>query len=416
MVSCIRILAAWLPIRTQSAPAATQDSAIATKDPEPATKDPEPATEDLEPATEDLKPATEDLEPATEDPEPEGPLPEYEIANHLAHPHRALQMEDILHYVFEEVLLSVPYWDKFNGARENKATLARAARACKAFTKPALSVLWRDIENLVPLFRILSCVHTQDGTRQDQYFIRGPIDPTEWGRFQMYAQWPRKVACLSHFEKLHPSVFAGLSRYNNDKPLLSGLHTLSWRLKHPYNIVPIFALVPPSLCSLNITFATSNTTSETQQERRSSLDLLLRGLHARTSHLELLEIDGHADTTMLIAIGKLDSLRRVSMTGFGTPPVLQTQGILALAAMSNLTELNLPIEMEESRTAPELAVPVEFAQLQKLSVQGAPAHLSDFLARITSPQLTALNLRLTSCRRTSECQDLITFQGGRGYG
>lgn len=80
------------------------------------------------------------------------------IVDTTTRPHRVLEMDDILSPIFEAVIYpSTPYYE-FHAHLENKRTLARAARVCKAFSKPALSVLWRTIDDVLPLFRVLSCI------------------------------------------------------------------------------------------------------------------------------------------------------------------------------------------------------------------------------------------------------------------
>lgn len=40
-------------------------------------------------------------------------------------------------------------------AKEGQRALARSARVCKAFAEPALDVLWRELDDLLVLLRIL---------------------------------------------------------------------------------------------------------------------------------------------------------------------------------------------------------------------------------------------------------------------
>lgn len=69
---------------------------------------------------------------------------------------RALCLPEILLIIFENVLLSKN--DSF-AARlgfSPASTLASAALVCKVFTAPALITLWRSIDTLVPLVKLLS--------------------------------------------------------------------------------------------------------------------------------------------------------------------------------------------------------------------------------------------------------------------
>jgi hypothetical protein len=56
--------------------------------------------------------------------------------------HRALSIPDIVYLVFDQV-------------GEDKSTLARSARCCKAFHNPALDMLWSDLPSVFPLWNLL---------------------------------------------------------------------------------------------------------------------------------------------------------------------------------------------------------------------------------------------------------------------
>jgi len=56
--------------------------------------------------------------------------------------HRALSIPDIVHLVFDQI-------------GDDKPTLARSARCCKAFHDPSLDRLWRDLPSVFPLWDLL---------------------------------------------------------------------------------------------------------------------------------------------------------------------------------------------------------------------------------------------------------------------
>ena len=86
--------------------------------------------------------------------------------------HRALQCYDILRSIFEELAPLEEVWYDHEVAFGNgnawysrqvdfarKNTLARCARVCKAFYTPAISVLWRDLDNLSPFLTVIRAAH-----------------------------------------------------------------------------------------------------------------------------------------------------------------------------------------------------------------------------------------------------------------
>lgn len=64
--------------------------------------------------------------------------------------HRALQIPELVELTFAQ-LISLPV--EFH--RNDKGTLARAARTCRAWTEIALTRLWGEMNTLAPLFRLL---------------------------------------------------------------------------------------------------------------------------------------------------------------------------------------------------------------------------------------------------------------------
>lgn len=89
----------------------------------------------------------------------------------------ALQCHDIVVEIFQHLYTPSDFrihgltsWDyDINGSallHLNQSTLAYAARTCRAFSGPALDVLWRDLPDIISLFRILP---HYEGTEDDEY-------------------------------------------------------------------------------------------------------------------------------------------------------------------------------------------------------------------------------------------------------
>ena len=51
--------------------------------------------------------------------------------------------------------------------RESQKTLARAAQVCRAFSEPALDVLWRNVDNIVHLLSLLPAFSRSHGDGDD---------------------------------------------------------------------------------------------------------------------------------------------------------------------------------------------------------------------------------------------------------
>ncbi|KAI0730765.1 hypothetical protein C8Q76DRAFT_833322 [Earliella scabrosa] len=82
-------------------------------------------------------------------------------------PHRALLCYDVLCTIFEQLAASEELWYDYDVSTgdasswyerradcEQRRTLARCARVCRAFFTPAVAVLWRDLDSLAPVARV----------------------------------------------------------------------------------------------------------------------------------------------------------------------------------------------------------------------------------------------------------------------
>ncbi|KAF8965795.1 hypothetical protein BDZ97DRAFT_1729789 [Flammula alnicola] len=95
---------------------------------------------------------------------------------------------DILDEICE--YLSYEYDIDSDDISVSRRTLLWVALTCKAFLEPALDRLWRSLDSLFPLLKILPAFIQSDGT----YVLRGAISPEEWTRFDWYARRIRKFS------------------------------------------------------------------------------------------------------------------------------------------------------------------------------------------------------------------------------
>lgn len=68
--------------------------------------------------------------------------------------HRALSLPDIIHLIFDEL-------------SDDKPTLARSARTCRAFYDISLNILWRNLESVAPLQKLVP----RHEAREDGTFV-----------------------------------------------------------------------------------------------------------------------------------------------------------------------------------------------------------------------------------------------------
>ncbi|KZT71700.1 hypothetical protein DAEQUDRAFT_723776 [Daedalea quercina L-15889] len=115
-------------------------------------------------------------------------------------PHRAILVHDILLEIFDHLILSSPTDSE---DQRDRPALLNAAVACRRFLDPAMTVLWRKLDDFIPLLALFSsfqAVPLPDFERRSSYsyhatayMFRGDIHDFEWRRFRSYADRVRAI-------------------------------------------------------------------------------------------------------------------------------------------------------------------------------------------------------------------------------
>ncbi|KAH9856728.1 hypothetical protein C2E23DRAFT_453452 [Lenzites betulinus] len=111
-----------------------------------------------------------------------------------------------------------------------RKTLAHLARVCRAFSDPALDVLWEVVEDVMP---ILSILPPFEFLADETYALSRDLTQPEWDRFQRYVQrvhtLSMSVFAPSELEMISPSVWTFLARWcPPGQGLLPRLRSLRW--------------------------------------------------------------------------------------------------------------------------------------------------------------------------------------------
>ncbi|KAJ7075509.1 hypothetical protein B0H15DRAFT_866731 [Mycena belliarum] len=102
-----------------------------------------------------------------------------------------------------------------------RASLLSAALACSDFCSPALDALWRTIDNLTPLLKLLPAVKLVEGV----YTLSGLVRASDWTIFQSYAARVRRVVYRGGVSVAgHSSLYSALASGN--RPLIPNLTTI----------------------------------------------------------------------------------------------------------------------------------------------------------------------------------------------
>ncbi|TBU45657.1 hypothetical protein BD309DRAFT_955635 [Dichomitus squalens] len=177
--------------------------------------------------------------------------------------HEALNNGDVVYLVIScltpEIEDRAPQWKQER--RERNKALARFACVCKSFRLPALQMLWRRLESMLPLLRLFSAlrhVEAEDGDNEvDLHVLSGEILPHEWERFLVYAQYVRTVDSASRpvgfaaQTRIAPSVWSHMGRLACGNPLLPNLQELGWVVPSP-QCTGILPFLSPTIAQLNI--------------------------------------------------------------------------------------------------------------------------------------------------------------------
>lgn len=99
---------------------------------------------------------------------------------------RALHMQDILLAVLDQMPCHKGTYDDLSGGeahyyRSNRQAVSSLARVSKVFADPALQSLWRTLDSMKPVLRLLTCfkrvvVEREDSPRSD---VESDYEPEE---------------------------------------------------------------------------------------------------------------------------------------------------------------------------------------------------------------------------------------------
>ncbi|KAJ7105567.1 hypothetical protein C8R44DRAFT_987579 [Mycena epipterygia] len=162
-------------------------------------------------------------------------------------PRNKVMPSEILAPIFEEV----GWHADLQALYATRTTLRSAALTCRSFCSPALDVLWRSIDNLLPLLELLPSFKVVEGN----HTISGMIKASDWARFDCYAQRVHRVAYRGgSIPVIHPSVYLSLAILH-PHPLLPNLLSVEYHGPHSSGATPFpeaLLLVSPTVRHVKI--------------------------------------------------------------------------------------------------------------------------------------------------------------------
>ncbi|KAH9924897.1 uncharacterized protein B0H18DRAFT_1010658 [Fomitopsis serialis] len=331
----------------------------------------------------------------------------------------ALQDFDILCAIFEEFAVE-RHERRQRPAR--RRDLARSARVCKAFTEPALRVLWRVLPGVEPLLRLLSCVRkVEQRDRAAQFLLQGALCSKEWRKFQDYAerirvmdQWDTLLPDRGRFYswtraelkpvpvEIEPVLQQFFSLSNGGRPLLPYIQRLSWETASPNPVCPPPLLfIGPSIQRLSLRHdPSSEGRSHSLESFLTAISSLVLGLHTLTVYEQL----PHWGTTLspdlasayesaLLAVSGCVHLRRLKIAGRRI--VLSRRFLHTLSSLPLLESLRLQVARIDVNTDVEQKRVLAAMETLELTAPGnvvADFYKLAFVPRIRKLSLTFANM------------------------
>ncbi|KAF8845099.1 hypothetical protein BDN67DRAFT_1007467 [Paxillus ammoniavirescens] len=292
--------------------------------------------------------------------------------------HPALLVDEILQLIFEINL------------DDEKSSLCRAARCCKAWKDPALDRIWRRLPSAVPLLSLLPGCSIEKGTIHLNHL------PAEKCRvFRSYAVRVKHIVHHHSVLGAPPSLPAHLS-YPLDNLETSRIESRAVGdvLLHMSLSSRLRAL------TLHVGYTKSDSASTFMHMILSSLK--------ECSALERLSVRGHSSACLQTSLGALTTLYSLSLHLSS----LTEQTFMAVSALPLLADLDvhadhLSLDHLATTLAERCDSIVFFPSLQKLRIRAEPELLALLCRYLPQDKLHSLHIDTTAPSLPSACASLL---------
>ncbi|KAH6916911.1 hypothetical protein BKA70DRAFT_1250924 [Coprinopsis sp. MPI-PUGE-AT-0042] len=140
------------------------------------------------------------------------------ISEQPAPPPTILRDLDAAKKLFEAIL------DTPNGKR----SLSRLARTCRAMSEPALNILWKDLDSIVPILGLFPNHVLKKGKRPGLGFAAVP-EEADWEIVQKYSERIRRITYDENSNNVAASVFPILDEHRPALYILPHLQEVYWK-------------------------------------------------------------------------------------------------------------------------------------------------------------------------------------------
>ncbi|KAH9960790.1 hypothetical protein BGW80DRAFT_1182075 [Lactifluus volemus] len=132
-----------------------------------------------------------------------------------------------------------------------KKTLSRLTRVSKALVEPGLGLLWKELDNLVPIISLFPSHLFKRAKRPGLGLAESPA-PEHWDKVLQYGDRVRRLAYDESSKSVSPSVFPIIDEHRPRTYILPNLTTLIWRVETPTGLDHIHLFLNPELQNLSL--------------------------------------------------------------------------------------------------------------------------------------------------------------------
>ncbi|KAJ2932672.1 hypothetical protein H1R20_g4408, partial [Candolleomyces eurysporus] len=323
-------------------------------------------------------------------------------------------------------------------ASNGKRSLSRLARVCRALCEPALDVLWRDLDSIVPILGLFPASVLKKARRPGLGFARVPQEP-DWDTFLKYNERIRRVVYDETANNVAASVFSIIDEHRPCLYILPNLQDLVWRVETPAGLDRCAMFLSPRLRTIQVEVGANFKQDKIRNflyDMSSRTKLTSFSFNSPTSlpdsFTELLARQDELERVFLVAPGALSAGVGRWVAGLPTLKTLQLDltGRSPIAVEGFFDEIHprsgasTPSSIASSdsgfssgeydfaelrksalRLTGDLPSKGSFAQLRRVHLTGEVGNIAVFLKHLSS-QLTHIDLNIEDPPDNADWQDL----------
>ncbi|KAJ7761817.1 hypothetical protein B0H16DRAFT_1688426 [Mycena metata] len=283
---------------------------------------------------------------------------------------------------------SLSYRESVRNIRSQRLHLYAAALTSRAFSHSAIKLLWRRLDNLLPLLRLLPTFNLTG----KKYDLEGVVEAADWDTFDRHAALCREIVYQEPSRTVNPLVYVRLAMRKSIP--LPNLSRFACGSGSPQTDVLFY--ISPSLVSLSL----SST---------SATETFLTLLSLESPPLAYLFLSGLPSTTLALCSAFRD-LQSISLTD--VDGAIDPQGFLAMASMPSLKSLKTDLIGWNQVTLESIAPDSIFCALTDLIIEAGTRPMQRtmplLVTRIGAPAITSIRIDLV---RDYEPWDTPTASG-----